>query len=425
MRLFIVLLFFTSFLYSQEVLTLKQSIQIAKQNNLDIAVQYLTAQSVDMQVYKANAGLVPTVDLNVNAGGNLNQVSLAFIDGRSINTLGQSVNPNTNVSLNWTIYNGGKMQTRYNILQSQSQLANIQNKAIEDMVVFNVSQAYVNLVRQKATINYLKTTINYYDERLKITEQRWNIGRGSKLDYLQSQNDYNVQASQLQNSELVYKNQKVLFNLLLNRDSNIDFDVEELPENTNVFAESEIISQTEKNNEELISINKNIDIANLSVKELEGNLLPEINFNSAFGFSFSKTNAGQVLSNRSLGLNSLITARWNLFDGKHNRKQVSIAKLQTTVLEKRKELINARIKSEVFIALNNYTNAKKILALEQSNKLVAEETLNISLEKFRLGSSTILELNEAQQRYDTANNRYINAYYDVKNAEVEIERLIR
>lgn len=425
MRLFIVLFFYTSFIYSQEVLTLQQALQLAKQNNLDIAIQNLNAESTNMQVYKANAGLIPTVDLNLNAGGNLNQVNLAFIDGRSINTLGQSVNPNTNVSLNWTIYNGGKMQTRYNILQSQSQLANIQNKAIEDMVVFNVSQAYVNLVRQKATISYLKTTINYYDERLKITEQRWNIGRGSKLDYLQSQNDYNVQASQLQNSELVFKNQKVLLNLLLNRDSNIDFDVEELPENTNVYAENEIIIQTEKNNEELISVNKNIDIVKLSVKELEGNLLPEINLNSAFGFAYSKTNAGQVLNSRSLGLSSLITARWNLFDGKHNRRQVSIAKLQTTVLEKRKESINARIKSEVFIALNNYTNAKKILTLEENNKNIAEESLNISLEKFRLGSSTILELNEAQQRFDTANNRYINAYYDVKNAEVDIERLMR
>jgi outer membrane protein len=378
-----------------------------------------------MQVYKANAGLVPTIDWNVNTGGNLNQVSLAFIDGNSINRLGRSINPNTNLALNWTIYNGGRMQTRYNILKHQSELASFQIKAMEDVIVNNVGLAYANLTRQKATIAYLKNSIKYYEERLNITKQRWEIGRGSKLDYLQSQNDFNAQLSLLQNAELTLENQKVLFNLLLNRDSKTLFDVLDLAQNTTVYTEADVLNKSEINNEELYSINKNIDIAKLSVKELEGNLLPEINLNSTLGFSYSKTNAGQVLSNRNYGLGSLITARWNLFDGQHNKKQIAIAKLQTSVLEKRKEQIATRIKSEVFVALNTYNNAKKLLSLEENNKNISEESLNISLEKFRLGSSTILELNDAQQRFDNATNRYINAYFDVKDAELELERLMR
>lgn len=425
MRLIVVLLFYSVFVYSQDILTLQEAIVLAKKNNLDIAIQNLNANAASMQVYKANAGLIPTVDWNVNTGGNLNQVSLAFFDGNNINRLGRSINPNTNLSLNWTIYNGGRMQTRYNILESQSELAKIQIKAVEDVIVNNVTLSYANLTRQKATIAYLKNSIKYYEERLNITKQRWDIGRGSKLDYLQSQNDYNAQISLLQNAELVLENQKVLFNQLLNREGKTDFDVQELAQNTTLFTESEVLQSSEINNEELSGINKNIDIAKLSVKELEGNLLPEINLNSTVGYSFSKTNAGQILSNQNYGLGSLITARWNIFDGKHDKKQIAIAKLQTTVLEKRKEQITTRIKSEVFIALNNYNNTKRILTLEENNKNISEESLNISLEKFRLGSSTILELNDAQQRFDTANNRYINAYFDVKDAEIEIERLMR
>lgn len=425
MRLIVVLLFYSVCVHSQDILTLQDAIELAKKNNLDIAIQNLNANAATMQVYKANAGLIPTIDWNVNTGGNLNQVSLAFIDGNSINRLGRSINPNTNLSLNWTIYNGGRMQTRYNILENQSELASIQIKAVEDVIVNNVTLSYVDLTRQKATIAYLKNSIKYYEERLNITKQRWEIGRGSKLDYLQSQNDYNAQISLLQNAELALENQKVLFNLLLNRDGKTEFDVQELAQNTTVFSETDVLRKSEINNEELFGINKNIDIAKLSVKELEGNLLPEINFNSTVGFSYSKTNAGQVLSNQNYGLGSLLTARWNLFDGKHNKKQIAIAKLQTSVLEKRKEQIATRIKSEVFVALNNYNNTKRILTLEENNKSISEESLNISLEKFRLGSSTILELNEAQQRFDTANNRYINAYFDVKDAEIEIERLMR
>ncbi|HMS68514.1 MAG TPA: TolC family protein, partial [Saprospiraceae bacterium] len=63
------------------------------------------------------------------------------------------------------------------------------------------------------------------------------------------------------------------------------------------------------------------------------------------------------------------------------------------------------------------------LEVEETNKTIAEENLQISLEKFRLGGSTILDLNEAQQRYDAALNRYVDAYYDVRFAELEIERI--
>ena len=66
-----------------------------------------------------------------------------------------------------------------------------------------------------------------------------------------------------------------------------------------------------------------------------------------------------------------------------------------------------------------------MLLLEESNKQLAEENLTIAQEKFKLGSSTILEVNDAQQRYDGAVNRYLTTLYNVKFAALDIERLSR
>jgi outer membrane protein len=68
-------------------------------------------------------------------------------------------------------------------------------------------------------------------------------------------------------------------------------------------------------------------------------------------------------------------------------------------------------------------NDETLLKLELENKALAEENLEISLEKFKLGASTILELNDAQTRFNNALSRLENAQYNVKISALELLRL--
>ena len=58
--------------------------------------------------------------------------------------------------------------------------------------------------------------------------------------------------------------------------------------------------------------------------------------------------------------------------------------------------------------------------LEKANIEIAEENLNISNEKFKLGASTILEINDAQTRFNEAKNRLINAEFNLNLAALDI-----
>ncbi len=71
----------------------------------------------------------------------------------------------------------------------------------------------------------------------------------------------------------------------------------------------------------------------------------------------------------------------------------------------------------------NYDNAKKILLVEEENILVAKENLYITLEVFKRGGNTFIELRTAQQSLADAYNRLINARYLAKAAETELLRL--
>ena len=425
---------FYSFLFGQllmaqsdtpAILTLQEATSMALKANDNLEISRLGANLDEMQVYKANAGYSPRLDWNVNMGSSFNNVNQEFLDGRKINRFGRAFSPNTNLALSWNIFDGNRKQTRYNILMALSDRSKLSIKEMEDFLVYQVANAYYSMAKQKETITYLQTVIKFYAERVKITEERWQIGRGSKLDFLQSQNDLNAQLAAIQNAQISLDNQKVIFNLLLGRVADIPFETETIPASLELYDQAVLFQKALDNDESLMLFDKDLAINELRVKELEGARLPQINLSTALGYSLSNTNAGLVLINKNLGLTAGISSSWNIFDGKQNKRQSQIAGYRSKIISRQKEAAISSIKSDIALSLNQYNASSRLLAVEENNKQIAEENLQISLEKFRLGGSTILDLNEAQQRYDSALNRYVEAFYDVRFAELELQRIVR
>jgi outer membrane protein TolC len=284
-------------------------------------------------------------------------------------------------------------------------------------------EAYYNIIQQKERVAFLNTIILFYEERLKITEERWQVGQGSKLDYLQSKTDLNVQLSEMVGVKNNLKNTKVILNGLLNREPSEDFDVEDVNNSESEYILAELKKIATEKNRDLMLLQKALHISQKQEEEREALLKPEVILNGNVGFAYSNTNAGFFLSNRSLSATAGVSARWNLIDGKHRKTQIAIAKVNTEIIEKEQESLEAQIFTDLTFAYNQYESDKELVAFEKENKLVAEENLSISIEKFRLGGSTILELSEAQRAYDTALNRLVNAQYNIKISELELLRL--
>ena len=106
-----------------------------------------------------------------------------------------------------------------------------------------------------------------------------------------------------------------------------------------------------------------------------------------------------------------------------NRRNIQQARItidrQLLLYEQTKVTVNVGVKN----AYSNYENAKKVLLIEEENILLAKENLYITLETFKRGHSTFIELRTAQQSLADAYNRLINARYLAKLAETELMRL--
>ena len=81
------------------------------------------------------------------------------------------------------------------------------------------------------------------------------------------------------------------------------------------------------------------------------------------------------------------------------------------------------INLSVIKAFKDYVAAKKALALEEENILLAKENVNIIFQVYKLGSTTYIQLREAQKSLEDGYSRLITARYNTKLAEIELLRL--
>jgi outer membrane protein TolC len=102
---------------------------------------------------------------------------------------------------------------------------------------------------------------------------------------------------------------------------------------------------------------------------------------------------------------------------------VKNAKLQVMNAELDYKNVQLEVQHLLFSAYRRYTDDKEILQLEEENVKLAKESVNIALERFRIGSSNSIELKETQRSYDDALSRLAEARYNTKVSETKLMKL--
>jgi outer membrane protein len=409
---------------AQTILTLNEAITQALENNDELQIGALSSRIANAQVYKSNVGMSPRIDWNANMGGSVNNVNQAFFDGREINRVGRTFNPNTNVTLNWTFFDGGRMMARYKTLQGQKRIVDLQNQSLSDVIVAQVKAQYLAIARQKALIEFLIKNIKTYNDRYEIASQRWELGRIAKPDVLQSQNDVIIQQNLIEQAKAILIDLKTNLNIILKKEAETDFDIETVNDQLLEFKVDQLIAKMTDTDENLRLFDQQLILLEYAQTDIAAGQKPRFGLSTGIGYSLSNTNAGLITLNQNAGLNALVTASWNLFDGGHTRKQKEINKLQATLVMRQKQAYVSRVKGDLTILVNRYNLLRRLATGLESNEKLAAENLMIIQEKFKLGASTILEVNDAQQRYDTAAQSMLFNKFDTIDAALAIQAVV-
>ena len=409
---------------AQEVLTLESAVKIALENNYEIkiATNNLTIQKTNVAI--GNAGMLPTVTANVVDNNSIQNSSQTRQDGTETELDNAKNNSLTyGVGLDWTIFDGMRMFARMDQLKELQKLGEAQLKLTLITRISDVNAAYYDLVQQQQQLAALDTTIVISNQRLTLAQNRFTIGKASKLEVLNAQVDLNTDQVALLRQKELYANSKILLNQLLARDVATDFKVIDVLKVDSLLLLPELKALAEKQNPQLEAQIINKRVAELELKQIKAARYPTVRVNTSYNFSESQSSLGFVAESQSRGLNYGFSASLNIFDGFAQNRNEKIAKIQIENSKLNIDQQNLALNSQLATSYQTYLTNLELIALEEKNESIAKQNLNITLDKFRIGTITTLEFRTAQLNYVNAKVRYSNAQFQGKLSEIALREL--
>ncbi|MEO6229013.1 MAG: TolC family protein [Ferruginibacter sp.] len=297
-------LLLTAYLQSsaQEVLALKDAINIALKNSLDIQ---LAKNDVEVNTILNNYGIaggLPLVAASLTNTEQISTINQKLNTGVTINRNAAAVNNlNSSVSANILLYNGNRVvATKARLAQLQNQ-SEVQLNAEIQNTIGSVMTSYYEIVRQQSYQKTIEKSIDASNQQLTIVKARQSVGLANNADLFQAQIDLNALKQTLESQQLIINQAKTELLRLLTLKPDSVISIQDTILVDNVVTLDAILNSLNKN-ADILAAQDQVRINELIVKETSAQRYPSIRANTAYNFNRNKAAAGQLLLNQSYGL---------------------------------------------------------------------------------------------------------------------------
>lgn len=409
---------------AQEVLTIKDAVAIALENNFEIKIASNNLNIDKVNMSEGNAGMLPTITGSVVDNNRVQNSSQTLQTGQ-VNSLKNAKNNSLNygVSLDWTIFDGLRMFARYDQLKELQKLGETRLKQTILLKIAEVNATYFDLVQQQQQLIAIDSTILISSQRLQLAENRFKIGKASKLEVLNAQVDLNTDKVTLLRQKELYANNKIKLNQILARDVKKEFTVLNDIKVDNSLVLPQLIELAKQQNPQLQTqiIAKNV--SELQLKQVKASRYPVVSLNTGYNFQNTESSLGFTRESSARGFNYGFSATLNIFDGFAQNRNEKIAKFELENTKLAIEQQSQVLESQLSTFYQTYLTNLELINLEQNNEAIAKQNLAITIDKLKIGTITTIEFRAAQLNYVNARVRNSNAQYQAKLSEIALKEL--
>jgi outer membrane protein len=411
---------------AQEKLTLPDAFAIGLKNNYSITIARNDALKAANDNIPGNAGLLPSVSLNASGNKSINDTKQKYSNGAADVNRNKVASDNLAASgvLDWTIFDGFKMFATKSRLNELQIIGELDAKVQIENTLEQIISSYYSVVREKQLLKAVQEAINIYQERVRIAQTKFEIGSSAKIDLLQAKVDYNAQRSEQLNEQTVLRNAKITLNRLLSRPADTEFDVADTTIPI-VYAPKleELKTTVVKQNYTLLSAERNVNVSSFTLNEVKSERYPRIGVTAGYYYSKTDNAASLVLLNQNTGPAYGFNISWNIFNGSVVNSRIKNARLDYENSTLHLSDIKTQIEADLLSAYQTFESNLELLKLEEENLVLAVENVQVSLERYRVGKGTQIELTLAQKNLDDAENRTVSARYNTKLSETTLMKL--
>ncbi|HSG80632.1 MAG TPA: TolC family protein, partial [Gemmatimonadota bacterium] len=356
-------------------------------------------------------------DLSVGTGMSSNSTT-RFDDATQRTVVGSSTSYSANVSTSMTVFDGLTRLYDGKAVSANAHAADASLVNQRFQVTLQTKQTFYNALAAEELVRVSETRIERAVEQLKVARDKLANGTATRSDTLRSVVELANARLQKLNAETQLATAEANLARLIGLDGSVKAVFDE-----RLLAIIEM--DTAAIREEALAASPAIFQADAQARAAEaqhaatfGQYLPRITA------SYSRSWAGSEYFDWNPSWSLRFSASWPLFNGftrelNRTRSVVSRDNARAQAADTRRQ-VNAQMTAQ-FAAL---AAARTRLEIAFANRAASEEDLRVQQERYRLGSSTILDILASQISLDQAEVDIIQARLDYLVAKAEIEALI-
>ena len=413
--------------FSQKKWTLRECVDYAVKNNLQVINNQYNADIQSKNLAMAKNNYLPSVTGSVSNSASFGQTQgFSGSIGRNDN-----FNNNANINANIQVYNGGRIKKTAEKSQFDLDASLLDTEKTKNDISVQVAQYYLQVLLNKEVKKITDESVANAEKILNRAKATTEVGTTAKTVEAEATASFAREKQKQKSAEIDIQRSLFSLAMLLQLKDYQNFDVQEVPLPSSLEAPlnstENIVEKAFENQPQVKAAETRILSAQKQTEIAKTAFYPSVSaFAGLSTFYFYKVSptlnptTGQEIDveydsffkqyKDNFGQNIGVSANIPIFNKGITKLQVEQAKISESIakntLEQQKVEVQQNVQRAYFDANANYENYLAALEAEKSTKLALE----FAEKSYEAGRATIYDLNNAR-------NNYINAQGSVSQAK--------
>mgnify|MGYP001298962294 FL=1 len=418
-----------SFCYAQNY-SLEQAVEVALQNKEALKASALELNASKQDIRSSYSGILPSVRISGSTTeSTFPEQAIGFnqSSGEILNNVSSITSASSSFSITQNIYDGGIWWNNIRLAKNNFRITEQFDRQIKTNIIRNVHFAYFNYLKAIQLLDVSRSNLMSSQQQLTLVQQQYDLGSAKKTDLLKAEvrfgqaridvitNDASVKSA--------YRNLKNAMGLI---NSDQDFTIEEVEKPLELIPEFETgFELVQKFNPSVKAKQYQIMSAKLNTKLARGSRLPVISLSASS--SGADENLSDAISNNygdNQRTNASLSISIPIYTGNSISSRIQKAKIGVDKQESEylTQLEDLSVQLEDYLdQLNNYI---EVIPINETVLESAEEDLKLSQVRYSQGSTTILEVLNAQVSVVQARSSLVRSKYDAFIQQANLKALL-
>lgn len=411
-------------LNAQKIITKKEAIATALENNygIKLAKNNIKIAKNNSSIY--NSRLLPTATANGGINFDLSNSQFELQNGitNKVSNADTKIY-NASIGANYILYDGNGRKYNYKALKETHNLTELQAKETIENTYLKLFNVYYQIARLSENIKTIEEALTITKKRLTRAEYQYEYGQTNKLEILNAKVDINNDSINLINTKQLYTNAKRDLNIILVKQQDIGYNVE-TDVTFSLLSFDNLYNKAIANNIVLQQQERSINISKLNIKTNKANLLPVIGLSTSYGWNLSNNaNTASFAQTMNYGLKTGVNVSWNIFDGGSSKTRIANSKIALENQQLVKQQQTDNLKSILQNTWDEYQNKLYVLKTQKLNIQTAQNNFDRTNERYKLGQVNSIAFRQAQLNLLNTQTAVNNAKFDAKLIEIQLLQL--